>query len=355
MRNDRYGSLDGIKGFALIGIIWYHLSQRSLPGGFIGVDVFFTVSGFLLALSVLREIDRTGRLRLGNFYLRRLSRLWPAMAFMIAGSVSLGLFVNHDILVGVPGKSVSALTFTSNWGEIFSGDSYFAATSPQLLRHLWFVALLAQATLVLPLLTAMLHRIGSTFVQALVPVLLAALSACGMWVLYNPSADPTRVYFGTDTHCFGMLLGVALAFVVRHSEESDAEPAPPVHHGYALAGHWRTGRVDHDDAARRAGCVSVPRRSDSGLCAHRSADRRQHFQGFMDDRPVRLASARAAGQILVWHVPVALAVVPAAAAHASRLPWQRIVGGPGAHVAAEPRDDRGVMVDGENPVAEGQV
>ena len=95
MRNDRYESLDGIKGFALIGIIWYHLSQRSLPGGFIGVDVFFTVSGFLLALSVLREIDRTGRLRLGNFYLRRLSRLWPAMAFMIAGSVAL-LAVPHD-------------------------------------------------------------------------------------------------------------------------------------------------------------------------------------------------------------------------------------------------------------------
>ena len=77
---------------------------------------------------------------------------------MIAGSVSLGLFVNHDILVGVPGKSVSALTFTSNWGEIFSGDSDFAATSPQLLRHLWFVALLAQATLVLPLSTAMLAQ-----------------------------------------------------------------------------------------------------------------------------------------------------------------------------------------------------
>ena len=143
---------------------------------------------------------------------------------MIAGSVSLGLFVNHDILVGVPGKSVSALTFTSNWGEIFSGDSYFAATSPQLLRHLWFVALLAQATLVLPLLTAMLHRIGSTFVQALVPVLLAALSACGMWGLYNPSAAPTRVYSATDPHCFGLLLGVALPFYVRHIEESDAEP-----------------------------------------------------------------------------------------------------------------------------------
>ena len=76
--------------------------------------------------------------------------------------------------------------------------------------------------------------------QALVPVLLAALSACGMWVLYNPSADPTRVYFGTDTHCFGMLLGVALAFVVRHSEESDASRAacsPWLCPGWPLA-HW---------------------------------------------------------------------------------------------------------------------
>ena len=105
MRNDRYGSLDGIKGFALIGIIWYHLSQRSLPGGFIGVDVFFTVSGFLLALSVLREIDRTGRLRLGNFYLRRLSRLWPAMAFMIACGVdddalrTVDFWASHEALL----------------------------------------------------------------------------------------------------------------------------------------------------------------------------------------------------------------------------------------------------------------
>ena len=334
MRNDRYGSLDGIKGFALIGIIWYHLSQRSLPGGFIGVDVFFTVSGFLLALSVLREIDRTGRLRLGNFYLRRLSRLWPAMAFMIAGSVSLGLFVNHDILVGVPGKSVSALTFTSNWGEIFSGDSYFAATSPQLLRHFWFVALLAQATLVLPLLTAMLHRIGSTFVQALVPVLLAALSACGMWVLYNPSADPTRVYFGTDTHCFGMLLGVALAFVVRHSEESDAEPRrlftmvmPWLATGALVVLIMMMPRVGQDASAFRGGLILASVLTVVLIGGSISKD------SWMIG-------------LFVWHVPVALAVVPAAAAHASWLPWQRIVGGPGAHVAAEPRDDRGVMVDG---------
>ena len=158
MRNDRYESLDGIKGFALIGIIWYHLSQRSLPGGFIGVDVFFTVSGFLLALSVLREIDRTGRLRLGNFYLRRLSRLWPAMAFMIAGSVSLGLF----------GWRPLALLGKYSYG-----------------MYLWHWPLYLLLQLMLP----GYRGSGLWVVQALTLLLSLVMTAVSWWMVENPVAE----------------------------------------------------------------------------------------------------------------------------------------------------------------------
>ena len=212
----RFTGLDGIKGLALAGIIWYHLSQRTMPGGFIGVDVFFAISGFLLGLSLLREAERSGRIALGWFYLRRLARLWPAMVVMIGAVVSFAWVVGREALVGVGGRSLAAALFATNWYEIATGGSYFAATSPQPLRHLWFVALLAQATLVLPLLIGLLQRfVALTWARIAIVVALAACSAGGMALLYRPDADPTRVYFGTDTHCFALLLGVAFAMGVH--------------------------------------------------------------------------------------------------------------------------------------------
>ncbi|NEG89330.1 acyltransferase family protein [Bifidobacterium aerophilum] len=211
--------MDGIKGFALIGIMWYHLSQSTLSGGFVGVDVFFTVSGFLLGTSLLREIDRDGGIDIGWFYLRRLARLWPAMAFMILTSVGLGWLVDRDTLVHAGGASLSSALFATNWYEIATGGSYFDSTSPQLLRHLWFVALLAQFTIIMPLLVLLLHRIRPCAPRVCVTVALAVLSAVGMAVLFRPDADPTRVYFGTDTHCFGLFMGLALAMCVHRLEE----------------------------------------------------------------------------------------------------------------------------------------
>ncbi|WP_277594743.1 acyltransferase family protein [Bifidobacterium samirii] len=233
----RFIGLDGIKGLALAGIIWYHLSQRTMPGGFIGVDVFFAISGFLLGLSLLREAERDGRIALGWFYLRRLARLWPAMVVMIGAVVSFAWLVGREALVGVGGKSLAAALFATNWYEIATGGSYFASTSPQPLRHLWFVALLAQVTLVLPLLIGLLQRfIAPKWARVAIVVALAACSAGGMALLYRPDADPTRVYFGTDTHCFALLLGVA----------------------FAMAVHWYGGPLVGDGARHRVAGTVAP-------------------------------------------------------------------------------------------------
>lgn len=210
----RYAGMDGIKGLALIGVIWYHLSQRTLPGGFIGVEVFYTVSGFLLATSLLAEFRGRGYIRFSRFYLRRMLRLWPAVALMVPVVVCLGMVIDRDTLVGVAGRSVAALTFSTNWYEIAVGGSYFDSTSPQLLRHLWFVAVLAQITVLLPIMITLTERLVRERLRPLVPLALAVVSLVLMGVLYTPGADPTMVYFNTGTHCFGVLFGVFLAWMV---------------------------------------------------------------------------------------------------------------------------------------------
>lgn len=164
----RYSGMDGIKGLALIGVIWYHLSQRTLPGGFIGVEVFYTVSGFLLATSLLNEYRERGAIRVGRFYVRRLLRLWPALVVMVPTVACLGMIIDRDTLVGIAGRSMAALTFSTNWYEIATGGSYFASTSPQLLRHLWFVALMAQVIVVLPVLVALTERLVGERLRPLV-------------------------------------------------------------------------------------------------------------------------------------------------------------------------------------------
>lgn len=299
--------MDGIKGFALIGIIWYHLAPGSLPGGFVGVEVFFTISGFLLTTSLLRERERTGRMAPWRFYRRRLARLWPAMAFMIATVGTLGLLIDTDTLVGMPANALAALTFTSNWHAIASGGSYFATTSPQLLQHLWFVALLAQVTLALPPLVALLCRLRAPALRVAVPAALAVLSALGMGLMFRPDADPTRVYFGTDTHCFGLLFGVALAFAVQAGARDGGWPARFA----AGPGAWlATGamvgivvlmrRVGQDGTAFRGGLFAAAVLSVVLLAG--GADRRSWMGDLFMWRPLALLGRYSYG-VYLWHWP----------------------------------------------------
>ena len=209
----RLAGLDGLRALAILAVLVFHLDPTWLPGGFLGVDVFFVVSGFLITTLLVRERVATGRLDLPGFWSRRARRLVPALLVCVPAAVLLARLSEGDLLVGIERQVLGAATFTSNWLEIHAGTDYFAATSPQLLMNLWSLAVEEQFYLLWPL--AVLGLLAFTRrpeVRAASALGLALVSA-GLMALRLDPESPTRVYYGTDTHVMGLMLGAALAFV----------------------------------------------------------------------------------------------------------------------------------------------
>lgn len=204
--------LDGLRALAVTAVVVYHITPAAMPGGFLGVDVFFVVSGFLITTLLLRELRKTKRIDLKGFWKRRARRLLPALVFLVITVVPIAGLINRDLLVGIGRQVLGALTFSSNWLEIANGTSYFNQTSPQLFKNFWSLAVEEQFYLLWPplfLLVIILVRGWRGRVGLAVGA--AVLSAILMAVLARPDYF-TRVYYGTDTHLFGLTLGIALAF-----------------------------------------------------------------------------------------------------------------------------------------------
>ncbi len=208
----RLAGLDGLRALAIVAVLTFHLDPSWLPGGFLGVDIFFVVSGFLITTLLVRERVATGTIDLPGFWSRRARRLIPALLVCVPAAVLLARLSEGDLLVGIGRQVLGAATFTSNWLEIHAGTDYFAATSPQLLMNLWSLAVEEQFYLLWPL--AVLGLLAVTRrpeVRAATALGLALLSAGLMAVRLDPDS-PTRVYYGTDTHVMGLMLGAALGF-----------------------------------------------------------------------------------------------------------------------------------------------
>ena len=205
--------LDGIRALAVATVIVFHLLPGTLVGGYLGVDIFFVVSGFLITTLLLRERGVTGRISLRRFWIRRARRLLPALGVLLLACCAAALFVGGDLLVGLGGQVLAAVTFSSNWVFIAQGASYFDQTLPELFRNLWSLAVEEQFYIVWPLLlTLVLVRIPRW--ARLVSIgTLAVASAVWMGATYSP-VDPTRVYYGTDTHAFGLAVGAFLAVLL---------------------------------------------------------------------------------------------------------------------------------------------
>lgn len=218
-------ALDGLRGLAVAGVLLFHAGH--LVGGFLGVDLFFVLSGFLITSLLLREAAGSGQVRLSTFWARRARRLLPAMAGLLLGVAVYARFVaDTSELTRIRGDGLATVAYIANWRAVFAHESYwdlFAAPSP--LQHMWSVAIEEQFYLLWPLVIVGLLRwrgrqrlAASVLVTSLV---LAACSLATMVLLYDPS-DTTRVYFGTDARAASILVGVAFAAwrVVRSSSPS---------------------------------------------------------------------------------------------------------------------------------------
>jgi len=207
-------ALDGLRALAALVVLLYHADMPWMPGGFLGVEVFFVLSGFLITSLLLAEWYRTGRVNLLQFGLRRLRRLFPAMLLMVVASVSFAVLFLPDDVVGLRRDAVAGLGYVTNWHLIFSRISYFESMGrPSLLRHLWSLAIEGQLYVAWPLIFAVLIRRWNGRWVPLLAVLGAAGSTVLMALLYHPDLDPSRVYYGTDTRAAGFLLGALLVFV----------------------------------------------------------------------------------------------------------------------------------------------
>ena len=218
----RVVGLDGVRAVAVTLVILFHLTPGTTVGGYLGVDVFFVVSGFLITSLLLRERADSGRVELRAFWARRARRLLPALGILVLVCCSAAALVGGDVLVGLGLQVLGAATFSSNWLLLVSGSSYFGDSLPELFRNLWSLAVEEQFYLLWPLvLILVLFRMPRPLRIAGVG-LLAVASALAMAALWTP-ADSTRVYYGTDTHAFGLAIGGVLALLAtswpRHALE----------------------------------------------------------------------------------------------------------------------------------------
>lgn len=208
-------ALDGLRTLAVVAVVLYHLNLTWAQGGLLGVTIFFVLSGYLITRLLINEVSKTGRIDLKSFWIRRIRRLFPAVVTVVVVTCALCTIFNHVMLTKMRPDILPSLLFFNNWWQIAQNVSYFNALGdPSPLTHFWSLAIEEQFYLIWPpLLFAMVSMHVSKPNTRRVVLGLAAVSALAMMVLYNPAADPSRVYYGTDTRVFSLLLGAWMAFI----------------------------------------------------------------------------------------------------------------------------------------------
>ncbi|CAN5196068.1 acyltransferase family protein [soil metagenome] len=317
----RLAGLDGLRAIAVLAVIAYHFLPGGFVGGFVGVDIFFVISGFLITGLLVREHGLTGRIGVRAFWARRARRLLPALLLVVTACSAAAFFIRGDVIVRLGVQVLGAGTFSSNWLAIARGSSYFDGTAPELFRNLWSLAVEEQFYLVWPLLMLLLLLVKRRAVRAAIAAVIAVASALAMALLAGP--DPTRVYYGTDTHSFGLAIGAALAFILQGAFTGAAESGRVARIGLPVAGAAAVGGIlaiaallpEDDSRVTHGGLVVVALLTALAIAGAVAAG--SWLGRLLDSQPLRWIGERSYG-LYLWHWPV---LVLCAAALPASSPW----------------------------------
>jgi peptidoglycan/LPS O-acetylase OafA/YrhL len=215
--------LDGIRAVAVMAVLFYHANTPWALGGFLGVETFFVLSGFLITALLLLEWKSTGEINLKNFWLRRARRLLPAVWVLLVVLPVVAVLFARDALPRLKEDIPAAFFYITNWVYILREVPYFEAFGrPPLLQQLWSLAVEEQFYLLWPILFLLMLRLLKNNRLGLILFIstLVALSSIWMAILYSAEVDPLRVYYGTDTRAAGFLIGAVLAVIWSPNQEA---------------------------------------------------------------------------------------------------------------------------------------
>ncbi|MED1463842.1 MULTISPECIES: acyltransferase family protein [Bacillus] len=316
-KNSRYMvGLDSLRGLAILGVILYHINFNWMPGGFLGVTVFFVLSGYLITDILAMEWKRNKRIDLKKFWLSRARRLLPGMIVMLVITLAWITIFHSSLLEKMRGDSLAALFYVSNWWYIYHKLSYFDnfnQLSP--LNHFWSLAVEEQFYVVWPFIISLgFYYIKKQSRMILLICLGAAASALAMAILYEPGADPSRIYYGTDTRAFSLLIGAALALLWPSNRLANkiipkARLILDVVGGTALiiilAMFWKTNQ--YDPFLYKGGMVLLS--IATALLVANLAHPASRIAQFLRFKPLRWIGVRSYG-IYLWHYPILTLTTP---------------------------------------------
>lgn len=204
---------DGLRTLAMMGVMFYHLYPMTFKGGYLGVVLFFSLSGYLITDGLNNEWLLNGTFSLNQFYPRRFKKLYPPLVGMVILSTAYMTLFQQNLLVNIRGAIVSSLLYVNNWWQINQNLSYFEQWSnPSPFSHIWFLAVEGQFLIFWPLIYWAIKKwIPQGFKRFRLLVFLTVFSGVLMAILYHPGLDPSRVYYGTDTRLFSIMMGCTLA------------------------------------------------------------------------------------------------------------------------------------------------